>query len=271
MKDIPCIDFALIANRTFNEDEFEEEKKICQNIVSAFSEIGFVYLKNHGIPHELIENIHKVGEEFFSLPEEEKLKYEKDLEVMQGYVAIDRELLHISKDIHELRESFDASNPNGDFPSEVKDLKKTIANVMAEGVKFSNKLLRCLEVGLELPNGTLMDKHQNPFSSLNGTLLRILHYPPIPENAKDGLIRCGAHTDYGTFTLLFQDDIGGLEPHRVLVPKEEVIRKCARRSVVLFFHPDHDAMVKPLDGSSTYPAVGAGEYLKQRYKYTFTY
>ncbi|KAB7497291.1 1-aminocyclopropane-1-carboxylate oxidase [Armadillidium nasatum] len=220
MKDIPCIDFALLANGTFNEDEFEEEKKICQNIVSAFAEIGFVYLKNHGIPRKLIENIHKVGQEFFSLPEEEKLKYEKDLEVMQGYVAIDREFLmcfhrlHISKDIHELRESFDASNPNGDFPSEVKDLKKVIANVMEEGVKFSNKLLRCLEVGLELPNGTLMDKHENPFSSLNGTLLRILHYPPIPENAKDGLIRCGAHTDYGTFTLLFQDDIGGLEVKR---------------------------------------------------------
>lgn len=47
----------------------------------------------------------------------------------------------------------------------------------------------------------------------NCTTLRLLHYPSISEDTivKPGQIRCGEHTDYGSITLLFQDDMPGLE------------------------------------------------------------
>lgn len=49
--------------------------------------------------------------------------------------------------------------------------------------------------------------------------LRLLHYPAVPAlqsgEKKAETNRAGAHTDYGTVTLLFQDDVGGLE---VLTP-----------------------------------------------------
>ena len=47
----------------------------------------------------------------------------------------------------------------------------------------------------------------------NATTLRLLYYPPLPEKSgiKPGQVRCGEHSDYGSITLLFQDDIGGLE------------------------------------------------------------
>jgi len=44
--------------------------------------------------------------------------------------------------------------------------------------------------------------------------LRLLHYPPTKEVLRSedmGMMRAGAHSDYGTFTILIQDDIGGLE------------------------------------------------------------
>ena len=47
-------------------------------------------------------------------------------------------------------------------------------------------------------------------SDKNATCLRVLHYPAVPEDVKKGTIRCGSHTDYGTITLLFQDNMGGL-------------------------------------------------------------
>jgi len=49
-------------------------------------------------------------------------------------------------------------------------------------------------------------------SGKNATTLRSLYYPPLEEaHLKPGVVRLGAHADYGTITLLFQDDIGGLE------------------------------------------------------------
>ena len=44
----------------------------------------------------------------------------------------------------------------------------------------------------------------------NCTTLRLLHYPAVTE-VKETQLRCGEHTDYGSITLLFQDENGGLE------------------------------------------------------------
>lgn len=50
-------------------------------------------------------------------------------------------------------------------------------------------------------------------STKNATTLRLLHYPSIKKDSviKPGQIRCGEHTDYGSITLLFQDEMPGLE------------------------------------------------------------
>ena len=47
-------------------------------------------------------------------------------------------------------------------------------------------------------------------SSENKTTLRLLYYPVV-KNLREGQLRLGEHTDYGTITLLFQDQVGGLE------------------------------------------------------------
>jgi isopenicillin N synthase-like dioxygenase len=46
--------------------------------------------------------------------------------------------------------------------------------------------------------------------------LRLLHYPPITAtDLRDGHRgRIGAHSDFGTLTLLFQDSVGGLQVER---------------------------------------------------------
>lgn len=43
------------------------------------------------------------------------------------------------------------------------------------------------------------------------TTLRSTYYPPIPDMTAEGATRCEEHADYGLVTLLFQDDMGGLE------------------------------------------------------------
>ena len=51
----------------------------------------------------------------------------------------------------------------------------------------------------------------------NGSTLRSLYYPPVDrEQLKDGQLRCGEHSDYGSITLVFQGQAGGLQVHRPL-------------------------------------------------------
>ena len=49
-------------------------------------------------------------------------------------------------------------------------------------------------------------------SDKNASTFRALFYPSLAnEDVQAGVERCGQHSDYGTITLLMQDDIGGLE------------------------------------------------------------
>src|SRR5205085_7175688 len=58
----------------------------------AYEEIGFVAVKNHGVPDDLIAHIYEYVQQFFSLPLEKKLKYEiPGLAGQRGYTSFGRE------------------------------------------------------------------------------------------------------------------------------------------------------------------------------------
>ena len=55
-----------------------------------------------------------------------------------------------------------------------------------------------------------------------------------------------------------------MQPHRVLIPTDEVIRQTVRQSIAFFVHPDNEVLVECIDGSNKYPAVTAREDTKRR-------
>ncbi|XP_076068512.1 uncharacterized protein LOC143040961 isoform X2 [Oratosquilla oratoria] len=276
-------------------------------MTKAFSDIGFVYFKNHGVPKETIDAVNQSADSFFQLPLETKQKVERGVIDAQGYTTVDREKLDPDMNRHELRECYDVKLLDGKFPDkEVPTFKPSVKGLVECCKLLSKRILEAMAIGLNMDRDFFLKTHQDLCTDNNFTCLRVLHYPPIPEKVKEGTIRCGAHTDYGTITLLFQDDMGGLQVktragnwenadpipgailvnvgdllqfwtgdrfigtvHRVLIPTEEVKKRKSRRSIVFFLHPDDPVLIKPLTGSHCYEPLTAKEHAERRFKETY--
>ncbi|KAF0292882.1 2-oxoglutarate-dependent dioxygenase htyE [Amphibalanus amphitrite] len=155
--------------------------------------------------------------------------------------------------------------------------------------------------------GPLTSAHRRMLEPGGCSALRVLNYPPVPEGAAEaGAVRCAAHTDYGSLTLLFQDQLGGLEvesadggwrpappledailvnvgdlmevwssgrlratKHRVVVPQQELLRRRARQSIAMFVDPDDDVLVRPLDDDKRFAPVNCGKSLREKFAKTY--
>ena len=69
---IPVVDLSDF----LSGDETRKQKFIWE-LGRAYEEVGFVAVKNHGIPEEVILDLYKYVQQFFALPSDVKLNYEK--------------------------------------------------------------------------------------------------------------------------------------------------------------------------------------------------
>merc|ERR1712191_15298 len=159
---------------------------------------------------------------------------------------------------------------------EYPQFRKSIECILPQLSELTLRLLKCLAIALGLEENYFVERHKHMCAEdkQNPTTFRTLFYPSLSasDTLEAGVQRCGEHSDYGTVTLLFQDDMGDLMQfwtadyytatvHRVRVPEEEVRRCAPRQSLAFFVHPDNEVMVSPLDGSSKYPTVSALDHL----------
>lgn len=213
--DIPVIDFS-----PFLSDDPEGKQAVAQAIYRACHEVGFMYLKNHGIPQAAIAQAFEQTQQFFALPLAEKQAIAWSNETSnRGYIGLERERLDETKP-GDLKEAFNmgrevaAGALNNDqralvvnqWPAGHDDFKTTILEFFEVCGEAAERIFRAFAIALQMPETYIADRHES-----RGYTLRLLHYPPMDILPKPGQIRAGAHSDYGTLTLLFQDDVGGLE------------------------------------------------------------
>ncbi|KIK67822.1 hypothetical protein GYMLUDRAFT_36601 [Collybiopsis luxurians FD-317 M1] len=224
---IPVIDFARFRAAKSNS----EKQETANEIVDAFKSSGFIYISNHGIPEETVSNVFRKSAEFFKLPEETKSQLAwEDPRSNRGYVKIGRERVTQSADaaeISSLREKapdFKESMEIGrDWDSVWKNMwpqesivpgfKTTMLDFFQTCHNLHLEMMRSLALGLDLSEDFFDRRVDQQCHNL-----RLLSYPPMKRSILDGegQARAGAHSDYGTLTLLFQDSVGGLEvmnPH----------------------------------------------------------
>lgn len=216
---LPVIDLAPLAAGTQ-----EGVAAVASEIGHAAREIGFFYVRNHGVEAALIERTFRAAHQLFGAPLEAKMALTKDFfRTNRGYVPMKGENLDPAKP-SDLKEAFNigldlapddpritagepfrALNQWPDLPG----WKDTVLSYFNEVWSLGRRLHQAISVDLGIDRDFFEDKLDEPMATL-----RLLHYPPQPANAEDGQIGAGTHTDYGNITILLPDEVGGLEVQR---------------------------------------------------------
>ena len=207
-----------------------QRKETAGQIVHAFKNSGFLYLKNHGIPREQIQTTFAHSATFFerSQAQKDELAWTTPRS-NRGYVASGREKVSQSNDPEEIAK-LRASNPDlkesmeigkegvegmpNQWPDRFGDdagvvFTKTMKNFFLTCKDLHVNVMRAIAVGLGLAEDFF-----DAYTGGGDNNLRLLHYPAVNKSVfkvNPNQVRAGEHSDYGSITLLFQDSVGGLE------------------------------------------------------------
>jgi isopenicillin N synthase-like dioxygenase len=292
---IPLIDIAPYG------DDGAGKAAVARAVADACEQVGFLAITGHGIEQALLDRAFAVSREFFDLPVEQKLLSRPRGEVApRGYAAMESKGLAATlgevapKD---LREQFmlgtlapmpasvaDLPGAAGCYapniwperPGEYRAIFTALYHALEE---LADRLMRIFALGLKLPEDYFADKIDHHFSVLGSNHYPALDRPPLP-----GQLRTGAHTDFGSLTILCptagpgglqvraaDDEWIDVQPlpgaliinigdmmarwtndrwrstlHRVANPPDAVAAMSRRQSIAFFCHPNYDAEISCL-------------------------
>lgn len=217
------IDFSLFLSGTPTE-----RASTAAAILTGFQSAGFIYLKNYAIAPTTVSNAFATSASFFTREQAEKdsLGWTTP-EANRGYVAMGREKVsQLSKEEVEklrdtagpdLKESFEigrdgvAGHPNMWPTSDeaAAHFRAVMLDFFDECKGLHMEVMRAIAVGMGLDEGFF-----DSYTDGGDNTLRLLHYPAAKKalfQSNKLQVRAGEHSDYGSITLLFQDQRGGLQ------------------------------------------------------------
>ncbi len=209
---VPVVDCAQWRDPTQREN-------FVQTVGDALRDVGFFALVGHGIPSELIREAYGTIQAFFELSEPTKLRYEDPaVRGQRGFVSFGREhakdqtLPDLKEFWHVGRDVTSGSPPQGwipnVWPTEVPAFRPTIQQLYHQLEACALDLLSA--IGLYLQEEESPDWLQQTAVGGN-TILRLIHYPPIPPDAPVQSLRAAPHEDINLITLLCESTASGLE------------------------------------------------------------
>ncbi|MEQ9468940.1 MAG: 2-oxoglutarate and iron-dependent oxygenase domain-containing protein [Ekhidna sp.] len=209
---VPSLDLA-----DFTHGTPDQKANFVRTLGEAYTNIGFVSIKNHGLSDELTKNLYASVEKFFRLPDEVKLKYEKkELAGQRGYISKGREKAK-GRNTGDLKEFFHVGQPEQNqredypeniWPSEVPELEKYTTEAYLTLLQTGMHMLRAIALYLELPENYFDEKVKE-----GNSILRPIHYFPIedPDSLPPDAVRAAEHGDINLITLLMGASADGLQ------------------------------------------------------------
>ena len=264
-------------------------------------EIGFMVISRHGIDPDLIAAVEDVSRTFFDLPLEEKMQIVRPApDVTRGYMPMKAEVLVRSRGgtaQGDLNASLMIGPVDGTdapyytSPAAGRHFAKNLWPERPTGLRqvyeryyrvmdaLAIDLMRLFALALDLP-----ERYFDSSVDRSISRLRVRNYPAPAETPEPGQLRAGAHSDYGSLTILKTEDRpGGLQVlgkdgawldvphlpgcfvvnigdmlarwtndrwvstlHRVVNPPPDRVAESRRQSVVFFQNPNYDAVVSCL-------------------------
>ncbi|KAJ5088939.1 hypothetical protein N7532_007623 [Penicillium argentinense] len=195
-------------------------------LIKAAVTYGFLYIDSRttGFTKDHVNQAFDTSKEFFAQPNAAKEPFRRGPD-NRGWVGMHVETL--DPEHHQLGDFKEALNigelKDGKFQ---QPLPATIISREKEIARFTDlcndtcaRILALLAHGLEISSDFFTSRH-DPSGGSTGNSLRLLYYPPrLPSFRPEKDIRAGAHSDYGSITLLFQcPGQPGLE---ILTPDEK--------------------------------------------------
>lgn len=291
--------------RRFREGSVAERRAVAEEFDRAGRTSGFFAITGHGVDPDLIDEMLAVTTAFFDLPLEAKqATYVPDRAANRGYAPEGSEALAYSlgeqdlpPDVFEAfnigreltpeqaadpyfaahRDTFFAPNV---WPDQPPSFRATWLAYWDAVEQVAMDVMAAAALALGLP-----EDHFVPYCDRSISVMRANNYerragaPPF----RPGQMRMGAHTDYGSITVLLADPVPGLQLrgddgtwhdvlppeggfivnigdllaewtndrwrstlHRVVPPPAGVDGPFRRRSIAWFQQPNHDAVIECL-------------------------
>ena len=280
---------------------------VVRQVGQACRDIGFLIISGHGVPDALIEETYRTSKDFFALPPDQKAAVDRPApDQVRGYSAVGGEGLSYSLDKPappDLKESLSIGPIDVDdtdpyftgpvagphfapnvWPEQPAGLRTAWTAYFQAMERLAADLMSMFALSLDLPEDYFADKIDRHIS-----MFRALQYPSQVTAPELGQMRAGAHSDYGSLTILRQEQRpGGLQVlnkagewvdvpaipgtfvvnigdlmmqwtndlwastmHRVVNPPQEHASDSARISLVFFHQPNYDAVVSCLPGCAS--------------------
>jgi isopenicillin N synthase-like dioxygenase len=256
----------------------------------SFERFGFAIVADHGVPDDLVARAWAETAALFALPDEEKRRYHVPggggargytpfkTEIAKDATHVDlKEFWHVGRELP-AGHRFAADMAPNVWPERPDGFRDTFVALFAAFDRAGDRLLSAIARHLGLAPDWF-----DPAVRDGNSVLRLLHYPPIPADAEG--VRAGAHEDINLITLLLGAEEAGLElmdrdsgrwlavkppegamvvnvgdmlqrltnhvlpstTHRVVNPPPER-RGRSRYSMPFFLHPAPDFLIRTLPG-----------------------
>ena len=300
MQHVPELSFGAYAHGTpAQRDAF------CRDLFDGLTRFGFVTLEDHGIPDALLDRAYAASEALFAQSEAEKRRY---VGGPRGYAPFRTERAKNSraadlKEFWQIGPERDDDVPRGPteppniWPRSPAGFQATFIDLFARLEATGRAILEALTPSLAVPRDYFASRVDR-----GNSVLRLLHYPPIPSDVDPDSIRAAAHEDINLLTLLVAAQGAGLElldrdgrwlpvatdrnnlivdsgdmlarmtndvipatTHRVVNPSGPNV---SRYSMPFFMHPNSDVVLSCIascvGSGAKYPDIAAEVFLEQR-------